>query len=1618
MNAPVPPRLVLFLKALPGAKIAHQSGYALYGGRWHKITPDKPAPKGAPVAAHPEAGGVHAGAKHFTDEQWAQLKLPPENVNAGSHNAAVDKLKQMSEAGHVTGILGAGYGVNTYGKKQAIIANQLLKLHGSQHQVVSGQKAGEHAAVQGTAGAALAHKDAVLQEAIDHLKADEKQSGMPAGEKAEDAALVSKLESAVAVQPVVTSVADQVMAAGLKVYTAANGDVYVGSAFSDNPKIFTDAQKADAVIAKLKDAGLVGLKSGAFVKVQAAAKAAEPAQPAKDAPKVSSSKDFSVGGVNFVAVKKQSPNGEYWIPSVKETGQEIPHQHYGSIKGMWSDLSQVAKIKGDKFAQSVGVQQPVGAAPGTLTADQLGKLQSIPWFKLKLPDSNTNAKSHNAALAKIEAMAFAGDVAGLQAFVAAKAGSKQTYAKKQALTAQTALAALEVSDGGQTGGAGTPPAAGTYEHNGSTKPIGLKDDASGTLSSAATGWLHGYQWGVDAPDGNVKNPLPSDAVLVELGTYVGKSPVKLYRAVSLDSNDDGKLIESWSRFEKYASDLVQSGAELGQKMKVISKVFDPSDIVVDTTKLPKKFHDANDSGTQAEVVVALGAFKAHMASVRGGGVAAAVPAPPGLPAGWGGAINGVATKPGPGGGIVDKNAAGLGWFAIAHDEGKAAALKGKFFPTQQAAIDALEGAVPVPVAPAPKPTRTTSQVFHNTTKGHSKSWSVSVSGSKLKTEYGKIGGTQQSTVKDLGTPDAAKAAMATLIKQKTSSGYVSKGAGVHVHGAAAAAETGPKDGDTKQGADGTLVFKDGHWHKQGKFELPKLTDLLAAEEAAGGAWDYEPSDPAFNGHPTLMMHAPGGSTVYIAKTDDGYQVGEFDADVNPVGLNDFGSLPDAVAHLKSGAHGGAVPPDSELAKFGDAGWTPGSVPTGWDAIQPPDFSDDKTKWGKVYSDAAVSLLAHMKAGGSLSEYVTAHKTGAKAGGFTVKINGFKLVMTPSTTEARRVKMMAFIKQLQEMKPGKTAKSAAKKVSPPPPAFVDGVQSMDTWTQTGPQAGSNPGGKFRDPDGQEWYCKFPADADTAKSEVLAAKLYGLAGLAGQDAKLVNKGGKIGIASRWQDVSKASSAKALTKVPGVIDGFATDAWLGNWDVVGMGMDNLQIGGDGKAVRVDAGGSLEYRAQGEKKPFGSKVEEIDTLLDSGKNAHSAAVFSGITKADMTASVARVLKISDVAIRAMVNSFGPGDADAKAKLADTLIARKKDLAKRFPAAAKAKKAVVFKPEKLSEPPSFLNWGGSGKSGPSSKEFVNNANDDAVQAIFAAAKTGDLKAIEGLKLPVFDKDTGQQTGMVGALQHPSQHVKGYAQQAINEINYQLNPPKRFRFDGGHPLSALNAAFPAHGGAQSSACAQKVAKFILLGEPGVVKLADVGLPEKITHAEGGGALSASTYAAASKAAFAKMPETQKQAIKGYTGSSYHAMNGSLWSGNPSGAAKAAGEALKTLGHDIQPGTVLSRKISLHGSDLEALLKSQGKILQEPAIMSTSIRPSSWSGNVHLKMHVGPGVKGLWVGHGSAASGGAMSKHAGEDEMILPPGTRLLILGSRTGGKDADGFGGSTSHVVECVILPT
>jgi len=218
-------------------------------------------------------------------------------------------------------------------------------------------------------------------------------------------------------------------------------------------------------------------------------------------------------------------------------------------------------------------------------------------------------------------------------------------------------------------------------------------------------------------------------------------------------------------------------------------------------------------------------------------------------------------------------------------------------------------------------------------------------------------------------------------------------------------------------------------------------------------------------------------------------------------------------------------------------------------------------------------------------------------------------------------------------------------------------------QIGPQSGSNPGGKYKHgPTGQEWYVKWDRSGrnDRMQNELLAAKLYELAGVKVPEMRAVKMPqGVMGLASKIVPNLK-SDPEAIRAHRDVAMGFAADAWLGNWDVVGLEYDNLlHQGHTGDVYRVDTGGAMLYRAMGAEKGhlFGDEATEIESLRDPDVNRNAASVFGGLSQKEINDSIQRVLAIPDQAIVKAVMAYGPGDEAKKGQLADRLVKRKNSL-------------------------------------------------------------------------------------------------------------------------------------------------------------------------------------------------------------------------------------------------------------------------------------------------------------------------------------------------------------------------
>lgn len=233
---------------------------------------------------------------------------------------------------------------------------------------------------------------------------------------------------------------------------------------------------------------------------------------------------------------------------------------------------------------------------------------------------------------------------------------------------------------------------------------------------------------------------------------------------------------------------------------------------------------------------------------------------------------------------------------------------------------------------------------------------------------------------------------------------------------------------------------------------------------------------------------------------------------------------------------------------------------------------------------------------------------------------------------------------------------------------DGYTDVTDWEHFGDTLGTNPGGFARDPKtGLEYYLKHPVSDDAAKNEMLAAKIYQLAGAPVADVSLARAtNGKLAIAS------KVVPGKQLSKyhgkygdLEGLHDNVVLDAWLKNWDSVGIGPEN-PLGNvmwkDGKAVRIDTGGALRYRGRGElkKNPYGGDViQDLERMLE--PTSKSGQIFHGISVGDLERGAERVAKVSDKDLAELVSKFGPDDFDEQMKLYSDLVQRKNAIAKHF---------------------------------------------------------------------------------------------------------------------------------------------------------------------------------------------------------------------------------------------------------------------------------------------------------------------------------------------------------------------
>jgi len=207
-----------------------------------------------------------------------------------------------------------------------------------------------------------------------------------------------------------------------------------------------------------------------------------------------------------------------------------------------------------------------------------------------------------------------------------------------------------------------------------------------------------------------------------------------------------------------------------------------------------------------------------------------------------------------------------------------------------------------------------------------------------------------------------------------------------------------------------------------------------------------------------------------------------------------------------------------------------------------------------------------------------------------------------------------------------------------------------------QLGSNPAGVYEHK-GEKYYIKHSHSNEHAHNEVLASKLYKLAGSPVVDQNLIHTGkGKLGTISKMEHLTPMNEDSAKDKKD-IHKHLGTHAWLSNWDTVGLEYDNQARDKHGKMKTIDVGGSLLYRAQGGPKGkfFGDHPSEMKTLKNRDMNPQASHVFKSIKPEDEKESIDRVKNISDKDIHSTIDKYA--HPDHKEFLKHTLVARKNNL-------------------------------------------------------------------------------------------------------------------------------------------------------------------------------------------------------------------------------------------------------------------------------------------------------------------------------------------------------------------------
>jgi SPP1 gp7 family putative phage head morphogenesis protein len=172
---------------------------------------------------------------------------------------------------------------------------------------------------------------------------------------------------------------------------------------------------------------------------------------------------------------------------------------------------------------------------------------------------------------------------------------------------------------------------------------------------------------------------------------------------------------------------------------------------------------------------------------------------------------------------------------------------------------------------------------------------------------------------------------------------------------------------------------------------------------------------------------------------------------------------------------------------------------------------------------------------------------------------------------------------------------------------------------------------KDADGNLYVRKRDTNKGQVLDEFTADEVYRAAGAGVPEGKLYSTPQGPVKLTRYIDNGKvlsdylgsASAAERDHVMAAIGRNFVTDAWLANWDVAGLTLDNVLVDANGNPYRIDNGGSLRYRGMGSLKSasqFGNEVNEIETLRNPSSAPQASKLFKGVSNQEIVDQVVKL--------------------------------------------------------------------------------------------------------------------------------------------------------------------------------------------------------------------------------------------------------------------------------------------------------------------------------------------------------------------------------------------------------------